>query len=83
MCKYKTFPEDEIEIVLPYKTEIKECENEIGKIYKENDKWKLKLYKIITKDDKELKAVHSGNLNPIKLPCELPYLTFLRKKEEK
>jgi len=82
MCKYKTFPNDEIEIVLPYGKTIKECENEIGKIYKENGKMMLKLYKIITDKDKELNAVHSGNINPIKLPCELPYLTFLRKLEE-
>jgi putative protease len=32
MCKYKTLPGDEIEIVLPYGKEISECENEIGKI---------------------------------------------------
>ena len=83
MCKYKTLPNDEIEIVLPYGKEINECENEIGKIYQENGKWKLKLYKIITNKDKELESVHSGNLNPIKLPCKLPYLTFLRKLEEK
>ena len=82
MCKYKTLPNDEIEIVLPYGKEIKECENEIGKICQENGKWKLKLKKIITENGKELQSVHSGNLNPIKLPCELPYLTFLRKKEK-
>jgi len=82
MCKYKTLPGDEIEIVLPYGKEISECENEIGKIYKDGDKWKLKLNKIITDKDKELSSVHSGNLNPIKLPCKLPYLTFLRKKED-
>jgi len=82
MCKYKTLPGDEIEIVLPYGKEINECENEIGKIYKDGDKWKLKLNKIITDKDKELSSVHSGNLNPIKLPCKLPYLTFLRKKED-
>jgi len=83
MCKYKTFIGDEIEIVLPKNGKITECKNEIGKIYNENGKWKLKLYKIVTKNGKELKEVHSGNLNPIKLPCKLPYLTFLRKKEKK
>jgi len=82
MCKYKTLPNDEIEIVLPYGKNIKECENEIGKIYFENGKWKLKLSKIVTENGKELESVHSGNLNPIQLPCELPYLTFLRKKEQ-
>jgi len=83
MCKYKTLPNDEIEIVLPYGKEIKECENEIGEIYQDNGKWKLKLKKIVTKNGKELQSVHSGNLNPIKLPCKLPYLTFLRKLDEK
>ena len=81
MCKYKTLPNDIIEIVLPYGVKIKECDNEIGKIYKENNKYFLKLKKIVTEKDKELNSVHSGNLNPIKLPCELPYLTFLRKLE--
>jgi len=44
--------------------------------------WYLRLDKILTKGNKELNSVHSGNLNPIKLPCKLPYLTFLRKKVE-
>ncbi len=79
MCKYKTFPGDIVEIVAP-SDDIKECENEIGKIYKEDGKWYLKFYKIVTISGKELKAVHSGNTNPIMLPCKLPYLTFLRKK---
>ena len=81
MCKYKTYPNEEIEIVLPYNKEIKECENEIGKIYKKDDKWILVLNKIETQNGKILDSVHSGNLNPIKLPCKLPYLTFLRKAE--
>jgi len=81
MCKYKIFPGDILEI-LASNSDIKECENEIGKIYQEDGKWYLRLDKILTLNNKELKAVHSGNLNPIKLPCELPYLTFLRKKVE-
>ncbi|MEO1959125.1 MAG: peptidase U32 family protein [Nautiliaceae bacterium] len=80
MCKYKIFPGDEVEIVAPKDGKISECESEIGKIYKEDGKWKLKFYKIVTKNGKELNGVHSGNLNPIKLPGRLPYLTFLRKK---
>jgi len=82
MCKYKTLPNEEIEIVLPYDAKINECENEIGKIYKNGKKWILQLKKIVTNKDKELESVHSGNLNPIKLPCKLPYLTFLRKVEK-
>ncbi len=82
MCKYKTYPNEEIEIVLPYNKEIKECENEIGKIYKKDDKWILVLNKIETQNGKILDSVHSGNLNPIKLPTKLPYLTFLRKEDK-
>jgi putative protease len=82
MCKYKTYPGDVLEIVLPKNATISPCENEIGKIYQENGKWLLKLNKILTKSAKELSSVHSGNLNPIKLPCKLPYLTFLRKEEK-
>jgi putative protease len=82
MCKYKTYPGDILEIVLPKNAKIENCENEIGKIYQQNGKWFLKLNKIITKNGKELSSVHSGNLNPIKLPCKLPYLTFLRKEDK-
>jgi len=82
MCKYKTYPNDEIEIVLPYNKTINECENEIGKIYQKDGKWFLKLNKIEALNGKILESVHSGNTNPIKLPCELPYLTFLRKKDK-
>lgn len=82
MCKYKIYPQDEIEIVLPPKESIKEVENDIGKIYKRDKKWFLKLNRIETKNGRILPSVHSGNLNPIKLPGKLPYLTFLRKKEK-
>ena len=81
MCKYKIFPGDIMEILAPDEN-ISECENEIGKIYKQNGKWYLKLDKILTKNDKELSSVHSGNQNPIKLPCKLPHLSFIRKKVE-
>ena len=81
MCKYKIFPGDVLEIVAP-NNNLRECVGETGKIYKENNKWYLRLDKILTKNGKELSSVHSGNQNPIRLPCKLPYLTFLRKKVE-
>ncbi len=81
MCKYKIFPGDVLEIVAP-NNNLRECEGETGKIYKENNRWYLRLDKILTKNGKELSSVHSGNQNPIRLPCKLPYLTFLRKKVE-
>jgi U32 family peptidase len=81
MCKYKTYPDDEIEIFAPLNSTIEECENEIGSIYKkENGKYYVKFKKILTIDEKELESVHSGNTNPIKLPGRLPYMTMLRVK---
>ena len=81
MCKYKIFPGDVLEIFAPGEN-LTPCNNEIGEIFEKNGKWYLKLDKISTITNKELKAVHSGNQNPIKLPCKLPYLTFIRKKVE-
>ncbi|AXX87995.1 collagenase-like peptidase, U32 family [Malaciobacter marinus] len=83
MCKYKTYPGDEIEIFAPIDAQITECENEIGKIYKKEDgKYYINFKKILTDTNKELDSVHSGNTNKIKLPSKLPYLTMLRIKNE-
>ncbi|RXJ76547.1 collagenase-like protease [Arcobacter sp. F155] len=83
MCKYKTYPNDEIEIFAPIGTPIEEVENEIGKIYKKEDgKFYVSFKKILTETNKELESVHSGNTNKIKLPGKLPYLTMLRVKNE-
>jgi putative protease len=83
MCKYKTYPNDEIEIFTPLNSTIETCENEIGSIYKKDDgKYYIKFKKIITESEKELESVHSGNTNPIKLPGKLPYMTMLRVKYE-
>ena len=80
LCKYKIYPNAEVEIFAPLTSTINECENEIGSIFKKDDKYYVKFKKILTKDDKELDSVHSGNTNPIKLPCALPYMTMLRVK---
>ena len=83
MCKYKVYPNDEIEIFAPLNSTIEEVENEIGSIYKKDDgKYYIKFKKIITELDKELSSVHSGNTNPIKLPGKLPYMTMLRTKSD-
>jgi len=57
-----------LEIVLPKESKIATCKNEIGEIFEKNGKWYVKFDKIITISGKELKRVHSGNQNPIKLP---------------
>ncbi len=81
LCKYKTYPEDEIEIFAPLNSTIEESDNEIGSIYKKEDgKYYVKFKRIVTESGKELDSVHSGNTNPIKLPSKLPYMTMLRVK---
>ena len=79
MCKYKVYPNQDIEIFPPRNSNIQECENEIGKIYKkENGIYYINFKKILTETNKEMESVHSGNTNKIQLPGNLPYLTMLR-----
>jgi len=66
------------ELVTPSGCTLLESENELGKIYTDNNRFFLKFKKILTKDEKELTSVHSGNTNLIKLPAKLPPYTFLR-----
>ena len=81
LCKYKIFPNTDVEIFAPMNSIITECENEIGKIFKaENGLYFVNFKKILTETNKELEAVHSGNVNKIKLPGKLPYLTMLRQE---
>jgi U32 family peptidase len=83
LCKYKTYPNEEVEIFAPLNSSIEECDNELGSIYKKDDgKYYIQFKKILTVTDKELDSVHSGNTNPIKLPGKLPYMTMLRVKSE-
>ena len=84
MCKYKTYPNENIEIFAPLNSTIIEVDNEVGSIYKKDDgKYYVKFKKIITQSEKELESVHSGNTNPIKLPGKLPYMTMLRVNSDK
>ncbi len=78
-CKDKTEIGDIVEIVLPVGSKIEPINNEIGEIYFENGKWWLKVKKIVTTKGKELKSVHSGNVNDIILPTKLPSFTILRR----
>jgi putative protease len=83
LCKYKTYLNEEVEIFHPLDTIIDEVDNEIGTIYKKEDgKYYIKFKKIVTESGKELESVHSGNINPIKLPTKLPYLTIFRIETE-
>jgi putative protease len=78
MCKYKTLPDDELEIVAPLDSTIEIVDNEIGSTYQRDGKLFLKLKQLLSQKGKLLESVHSGNLNPITLPTPLPPYTFLR-----
>ena len=79
LTKDKICKGDELEIVSPG-SNIEPCENEIGKVYKKDNKWFLKLNKILTETNKELECIHSGNQNRVKLPCKLEGYSFLRRE---
>ncbi len=80
LAKDKVEPNVAYEIVAPINSKIKACHNETGEVFKENDIWYLKLNKIQTSNGKTYEAIHSGNTNPVLLPCKLPKYSFLRKE---
>jgi putative protease len=77
-CKYKTFPEDTMELVLPQGAPIEAVDNEIGTVWEENTQWKISFKQLLAENGKVWDQVHSGNLNRFKLPCVLPHFTFFR-----
>ncbi len=78
MCKYKTLPGDELEIVAPLGSEIALVDNEFGSTYERDGKLYMKFKKLHSLKGKIWDEVHSGNINPIKLPTKMPPYTFLR-----
>jgi len=77
-CKYKTLPNDELEVMAPLDSTIEIVDNEIGSTYERDGKLYLKLKQLLSLKGKVLQEVHSGNLNPITLPTTFPPYTFLR-----
>ncbi len=80
LTKDKICKGDVLEIVAPKGAKIEPCNNEIGEIFQLNGKWFVKMKKI--EANKEYECIHSGNVNPVKLPCQLPAYSFLRSKNE-
>ncbi|BCD68616.1 peptidase U32 family protein [Nitratiruptor sp. YY09-18] len=78
LTKDKICKGDILEIVLPADADIAPCKNEIGEVFAKDGKWWLRLDKI--EANKEFECIHSGNVNPVKLPCKLPAYSFLRKR---
>ena len=78
-CKDKTSVGDSIEIVLPIGVTIDEMENDECKIEKKDNAFYITFKKIVSTTGKEFESIHSGDLNDIILPVQLPSYTILRR----
>ena len=78
-AKGKVSLHEDYEILSPLTCEIKEVDNELGKIYKKDSKYFVKFKKLVAKNNKEFDEIHSGNINEIKFPLSLPKFSFLRR----
>lgn len=78
MCKYKTLAGDELEAVMPLGSTIEFIENELGKTYEKDGRIYMSFNKLQAQNGKIWESVHSGNINPIKLPVKFPPFTFFR-----
>ncbi|MEA3227871.1 MAG: peptidase U32 family protein [Campylobacterota bacterium] len=78
LCKYKTLPDDEMEIVFPKGSKVEIVDNEIGSTYEKDGRFYIKLKQLKAQNGKIWKEVHSGNVNPITLPTPFPPFTFFR-----
>ena len=78
LCKYKTLPNDEMEVVFPLGSEVEIVDNEIGQTYEKDGKFYMKLKQLKAQNGKIWEEVHSGNTNPIELPTQFPSYTFFR-----
>jgi len=79
-CKHTIKKGESLEILSPKPLSMDSFENDIGTIFKDKDKYYLKLYKITDQNGKELDTVHSGYEKSIALPCKLESFSFLRKE---
>ncbi len=78
LCKYKTFPNDEMEVLYPKGTHIEIVDNDIGSTYERDGKFYIKLKQLKAQNNKIWEEVHSGNVNPITLPTPFPAFSFFR-----
>lgn len=78
LCKYKTLPNDEMEVVFPLGSVVDIVDNNIGTTYERDGKFYLKLKQLKAQNGKNWEEVHSGNVNPIMLPTKFPSYTFFR-----
>ena len=78
LCKYKTVPGDEMEVVFPLGSKVAIVENEIGSTYEKDGQFFMKFKQLKAKNGKIWEEIHSGNINLIELPTKFPPYTFFR-----
>jgi putative protease len=78
LCKYKTVPNDEMEVVFPLGSKVETIDNEIGVTYERDGIFYMKMKQLKAKNSKIWDEIHSGNVNEIILPTTFPPFTFFR-----
>ena len=78
LCKFKTMPGDEMEVVFPLGSDVALVDNEIGTTYEKDGRFYLKLKRLKAQNNKIYEEIHSGNTNAIELPTSFPAYTFFR-----
>jgi len=78
LCKYKTLPNDEMEVVFPLGSEVEIVDNDIGSTYERDGRFYMKMKQLKAKNGKIWDEIHSGNINEIILPTSFPSYTFFR-----
>jgi putative protease len=78
LCKYKTLPNDEMEVVFPLGSKVEIVDNEIGSTYEKEGRFYMKMKQLKAKNGKIWDEIHSGNVNEIILPTNFPSYTFFR-----
>ena len=78
LCKFKTMPGDEMEVVFPLGSSVDIVDNEIGTTYEKDGRFYLKLKRLKAQNNKIYEEIHSGNTNAIELPTNFPAFTFFR-----
>ena len=78
LCKYKTYPNGEMEVLYPKGSKIEIVDNEIGSTYERDGKFYIKLKQLKAQNGKIWEEIHSGNVNPITLPTPFPPFSFFR-----
>lgn len=79
-CKGRVDLNTPYEILAPINSRISPCDNETGLVYEDKGRYFVEFKKLVAKNNKDFKEIHSGNENEIKLPENLPQFSFLRKE---